>query len=227
VTETDNQFPRASYYRGVLETITKEGDPRELFIDALMDPVFGPRAAIHLVQLRELNVPGARQALEQAASSGSRMGDVYWALSEIYLADSRKAWELLNLSEAKQASQTSARKQNVEGAGARSAAVPEPPMIPYSHGEGDHFRYELESPTGKGPQVSKLANPYFPDELRTQRASGKVVLDVEVTDQGDVAGIYTISALPEVFATLATTAVQDWKFTPNAGKIRVVMQFIP
>jgi hypothetical protein len=211
----------------VLEIITKEGDPRELFIDALMDPVFGPRAAIRLVQLRELNIPGARRALEQAVSSGTRMGDVYYALSEIYLADSRKAWELLQLSDAS-TRQANEIKKNVEGGAQRSGgAVPEPPMIPYNHGEGDHFRYELQSPTGTGPQVRKLTNPYFPDELRTQRAAGKVVLDIEVTDQGDVAGIYTISALPEVFATLATTAVQDWKFMPNAGKIRVVMQFIP
>jgi hypothetical protein len=224
VTETDDQFPRASYYRGVLEIITKEGDPRELFIDALMDPVFGPRAAIRLVQLRELNIPGARRALEQAASSGTRMGDVYWALSEIYLADSRKAWELLQLSQAKQASQTSTRPHGSPEGG---DVVPEPPMIPYNHGEGDRFRYELQSPTGKGPEVIKLTTPYFPDELRTQRAAGKVVLDVEVTEKGDVAGIYTISALPEVFATLATTAVQDWKFTPNPAKIRVVIQFIP
>ena len=220
VTETDVQFARASYYRGVLAVITKDSDPKEHFIDALMDPVFGPRAAIHLVQLHALDIPGARRALEQAAASGTRMGDVYWALSEIYLADSRKAWELLQIAHS---IPTPPKTRGV----VIVSPNPDVPMFSYGHGDGDHFRYELLSPTGKGPDLQKTTTPYFPDELRTQRASGKVILDVEVTELGDVAGIYMISALPEVFGDLAAAAVQDWKFAPGPAKIRVVVQFIP
>ncbi len=222
VTETDDQFARASYYRGILSLITKEGDAKEFFIDALMDPVFGPRAAIRLVQLHELTIPGARRALEEAAAAGTRMGDVYWALSEIYLVDSRKAWDLLQLERSAKAAQTAGRP--------RATPNPQPaeiPMIAYGHGDGDHFRYELLSPTGQGPGLRKMTTVYYPDELMNQRVSGRVVLDVEVTEQCDVAGIYMISALPEVFGGLASAAVQEWKFVPGAGKIRIVVQFIP
>jgi TonB family protein len=100
-------------------------------------------------------------------------------------------------------------------------------MIRYAHDDGDHFRYELLSPSGNGPGVHTLVAPYFPDELLTQRTSGEVVIDIQVTDRGDVAGIWLISAQPEVFADLATAAVHDWKFTPTPAKIRVTMRFIP
>ncbi len=48
VAGVDDEFPRASYYRGVLARLTGKEDPREFFIDALMDPNLGPRAAVQL-----------------------------------------------------------------------------------------------------------------------------------------------------------------------------------
>jgi hypothetical protein len=235
----DDQFPRASYYRGVLARITKEEDPTEFFIDALMDPNFGPRAAIHLVQLHELSVPGARRALEQAAASGTHIGDVYWALSEIYLEDARKAWGLMEVMgttrplPGRAAAQRRQDSPPESGGVPRSAGVvpstepPEVPMISYAHGDGDHFKYELFSASGGGPNVRTLVAPYFPDELLNQRVRGKVVVDVQVTETGEVAGIWMISALPEILGDLATAAVHDWKFNGSAGKIRVTVQFIP
>ena len=100
-------------------------------------------------------------------------------------------------------------------------------MISYAHGDGDHFKYELLSPSGSGPNVRTLVAPYFPDELLNQRVRGKVVVDVQVTETGEVAGIWMISALPEILGDLATAAVHDWKFNGPAGKIRVTVQFIP
>jgi hypothetical protein len=100
-------------------------------------------------------------------------------------------------------------------------------MITYAHGDGAHFKYELQSPGGQGPNVRSLVAPYFPDELLNQRVRGRVVMDVQVTEAGEIAGIWMISALPEILGDLATSAVHDWKFTAPAGKIRVIVQFIP
>jgi len=63
--------------------------------------------------------------------------------------------------------------------------------------------------------------------LLNQRVGGKVVVDVQITDQGEVAGMWLISALPEVLTDLATTAVHDCKFNSAAERIRIVVQFIP
>jgi hypothetical protein len=196
-----------------------------------MDPIFGPRAAINLVQLHEMSIPGARRALEEAAFSGTRMGDVYWALAEIYRDDAQHAWELMKVAGTAPPFRITPPQKGDESATQRGrtapAEVPEVPMISYAHGDGAHFRYELLSPTGKGPNVRLPVAPYFPDELLNQRVGGKVVVDVQITDQGEVAGIWLISALPEVLTDLATTAVHDWKFNSAAERIRIVVQFIP
>jgi hypothetical protein len=228
----DDHYARASYYRGILARISKEEDPREFFIDALMDPTFGPRAAINLVQLHELSIPGARRALEQAAAAGTHIGDVYWAISEIYLDEAHRAWDLLQIAKTTPSAK-SAISPPLEGGVPRSGGLVEPDELaelvlkPYSHGDGDHFRYELQSTTGEGPIVRTLVVPNFPDELVSQRVGGQVVIDLQVTDKGEVAGMWLVSSLPEIFTDLATTAVHDWKFNSGPQKIRAVVQFIP
>ncbi len=218
----DEKFPRASYYHGVLARIRGTGDPREYFIDALLDLNLGPRAAVHLVQLHELQIPAARRALELAAANGTHMSDVYWALSEIYLDDSRRAQEMLRLSQsAPVPAALPTRPPQLD------ETEPELTFTQYASVDGEHFKYDLMSVSGKGPRTQTVVAPYFPQELLSERQSGRVVVDVQVAENGEVAGLWLISASPEVFSALATAAVRDWKFEPLPAKIRVVVQFIP
>jgi TonB family protein len=215
----DEEFPRASYYRGVLARIKGANDAREYFIDALLDLNLGPRAAVHLVQLRELQIPAARRALELAAANGTHMADVYWALSEIYLDDARRAQELLRLSQVKPViAPNPPPVKEVE---------PEPAYIPYATVDNEHFKYELMSVSGGGPQTQMIVPPYFPQELLNERLTGKVVVDVQISERGEVGGLWLISSSPEVFSALATAAVRDWKFEPVSTKIRIVVHFMP
>jgi len=220
VANIDDEFSRASFYKGVLARISHQGDPREYFIDALMDVKLGPRAAINLVQLHELSIPAARRALEQASTAGTHMGDVYWALSEIYLNDTRRAKELVVLTSNRDVQIAPRVKQKQANDTAER-------FVSYSRGEGDHFRYELLSGSEDGPRVQSIVAPLFPEELLQRRLSGRVVVDAQVTEDGNVGGIWLISALPEVFSGLAAEAVRSWKFDPIFRKIRIVIHFVP
>jgi TonB family protein len=75
--------------------------------------------------------------------------------------------------------------------------------------------------------VETFVAPYYPEELLEQKLTGEVVVDVQLTDQGNVAGLWLVSAMPEIFSSLATTAIRQWKFEPVPAKIRVVMEFKP
>jgi TonB family protein len=77
------------------------------------------------------------------------------------------------------------------------------------------------------PQLRTFVPPYYPDELLAERLAGEVVVDVQVTEQGDVAGLWLVSAAPDIFGGLATAAVRDWKFDPLPAKIRVIVEFLP
>jgi len=217
----DDEFPRASYYRGVLARISGEGDPREFFIDALMDLNLGPRAAVHLVQLGELSPPAIRRALEQAAAARTHMSDVYWALSEIYLADARLAEETLKL---RRIASIPAPAPRVTPPADSSA---DPVYTGYAQAGGDHFKYELLAESGTGPKVANAVAPFFPEELLAERLSGRVVIDVQVTETGDVGGVWLISSTPEIFSALATAVIREWKFEAVPGKIRVILHFVP
>jgi TonB family protein len=78
-----------------------------------------------------------------------------------------------------------------------------------------------------GPRLQSFIAPYYPRELLEQKSAGKVVMEVEVTDKGAVAGVWLVSAEPDVFGTLATSAVREWRFEPIPSKIRVVLDFTP
>jgi TonB family protein len=216
----DDEFPRASYYRGVLARITNEGDPREFFIDALMDLNLGPRAAVHLVQLRELTIPAVRRALEKAAASNTHMADVYWALTEIYLDDARRIEETMRLTR-------NAATPQIAAPPLPNPPAADPVFLRYGQGSGDHFKFELLSETGSGPAVETMVTPFYPPELMAERLSGRVVLDVQISEGGEVGGVWLISSTPEIFSGLATAAVRDWKFQPIPSKIRVVLEFSP
>jgi len=96
----------------------------------------------------------------------------------------------------------------------------------YAQGSEDHVRYRLSSDSDQ-PQVTMFVAPYYPAELLEQKQPGEVVLDVQVTNAGTVGGIWLVSAIPDIFGTLATAAIREWKFEPLPAKIRVVLEFLP
>ena len=52
-------------------------------------------------------------------------------------------------------------------------------------------------------------------------------MDVQVTERGEAAGIWLVSATPEIFSSLATSAVRQWRFEALSAKVRVVVEFTP
>jgi hypothetical protein len=216
------EFPRASYYRGVLARLSDhDEDARDLFVDALMDPQLGPRAAVSLVQIGEMQIPSVRSTLEQSARANTRTPDVYWALSEIYLEDIRRIQETVVLS---------ARAMPLPS---RPPATPPEPMPAqeefrnYASGSNSNVRYALLTNSALEPALQTAPSPYYPEELLGDKVGGRVVVDLQVAPTGDVGGVWLVSAVPDVFGTLATTAVRDWKFESVPAVIRVVLEFVP
>ena len=210
---------RVSYYRGILARIANNPAARDFFVDALLDPFLGPRAAAQLVEMGDLHIPSVRKLLEQAAASGTRNSAVYLALTKIYSEDVRQIEEAVRLS---QKSVAPAITPSVMP----GAPVPEPARQLYAQGSEDHVRYRLSSDSDQ-PQVTMFVAPYYPAELLEQKQPGEVVLDVQVTNAGTVGGIWLVSAIPDIFGTLATAAIREWKFEPLPAKIRVVLEFLP
>jgi hypothetical protein len=52
-------------------------------------------------------------------------------------------------------------------------------------------------------------------------------MDVQVTEKGEVAGIWLVSSNPDIFGGLATAAIRQWHFESIPAKIRVVLDFTP
>jgi TonB family protein len=215
------ELTRASYYRGVLARLAGDPGARDFFVDALLDPHLGPRAAVQLVQIGDLHIPAVRSLLEQAAAGGTRNPAVYLALSNIYNDDLRRIEEAVRL----------ARQQPVPAVPTptATAAAPaaEPLRVRYAQGAEQYVRYQLLSDTSEGPRVEKFVEPYYPAELLTEKLSGEVVMDVQITEEGKVASMWLVSATPDIFGTLATSAVRQWKFEAISAKIRVVLEFTP
>jgi TonB family protein len=218
----DAEFPRAAYYRGVLARISDDRETaRDSFVDALLDEQIGPRAAVSLVQIGEMDIPSVRSTLEQAASANTRMSDVYWALSEIYLEDIRRIEETVAL--AADSEPLPSRPIPVD------TAVPPPAaeFTSYSEGMAQNIKYELFTDSALTPGLHANNPPYYPEELLADRVGGRVVVDLQVADDGAVAGLWLVSATPDVFASLATTAVRQWRFEPMAARVRVIFDFVP
>jgi tetratricopeptide (TPR) repeat protein len=148
-------YPRASYYRGVLARITGDSEARDLFVDALLDPQLGPRAAVQLVQMGELHIPAVRTLLQKAAESGTRISDVYWALSEIYLDDLHRIEEAIRL--ARKVPEASAPQISVLPPD--PSDTPEPAWQRYAEGKSENLKYELLSLMPDGPHVQTFVPP--------------------------------------------------------------------
>ena len=209
---------RVSYYRGVLAKIAGNPAARDFFVDALLDPLLGPRAAAKLVEMGELHIPAVRNLLEQAAASGTRNSDVYLALTKIYTEDVHRIEESVRLSQKNAAPPLPA---------SRVSDVPatQPVWHRYAHGSDDHVIYAVLSESENQPRLTTFIAPYYPAELLEQRLSGEVVLDLQITDEGRAGGVWLVSATPDIFGSLATAAVRQWQFEAVSARIRVVLDF--
>ncbi len=212
---------RVSYYRGILAKIARDPAAREFFVDALLDPFLGPRAAVQLVELGDSQIPAVRNLLEEAAAMGTRNPRVYLALTKIYSDDVRDIETAVRL------------KQK---AAAAEALLPMPAKVvedatrawrSYVQGSAQHVRYELSSDSELRPELRTVVPPYYPADLADQKLSGEVIVDVQITEAGKAGGVWLVSATPELFGTLATAAVRQWEFEPLPVKVRVVLQFTP
>jgi TonB family protein len=219
----DGELPRASYYRGVLARLSDQSEEaRDLFVDALMDEHLGSRAAASLVQMGELDIPSVRSTLQRAAEGRTRVPDVYWALSEIHLEDIRRIQETVAL-----AAIEPPLPERPRSSAASTTVEAEPVFNRYGEGVQDNVRYTLLAESQPTPGIQAIVAPYYPEELRNERIGGEVILDLQITDLGDVGGIWIVSSKPDVFESLATPAVRQWKFEGVTAKIRVVLEFVP
>jgi tetratricopeptide (TPR) repeat protein len=219
VARLETEFPRASYYRGVLARLSGAPGARDLFVDALVDEHLGPLAAVNLVQMGDGYIPAVRSSLEKAASRGTHTSAVYWALSEIYLNDLLDIEEVLKLQNRNVVTPPPHTLQ--------SMPVAETARARYAEGTNGNFKFQLLSESALAPQLQTMVTPYYPEELLSQRLGGEVVLDLQLTDKGEVGRLWLVSATPDVFSSLATEAVRRWKFEESAAKIRVILEFLP
>jgi TonB family protein len=211
---------RVSYYRGILSRIAGEPTARDFFVDALLDPFLGARAAVQLVELGDKHIPAVRNLLEEAAEMGTRNSRVYLALTKIYSDDIHEIEEAVRV------------KQKAVPAVSLPAvsSVLQPddrPWRPYIQGSAQHVRYQLSSDSELQPELRTVVPPYYPADLSEQKLSGEVILDVQITEAGKAGGVWLVSAMPDLFGTLATSAVRQWEFEPLPVKVRIVLQFTP
>src|SRR5207302_7149058 len=122
---------RVSYYRGVLAKTGGNPAARDFFVDALLDPLLAPRAAVKLVEMGELHIPAVRNLLEQAAAAGTRNSDVYLALTKIYTEDVHRIEEAVWLSQKSVA-------PPIPPPPVSDTPAQEPVWNRYAHGSDDH-----------------------------------------------------------------------------------------
>ena len=213
---------RVSYYRGVLAQLSGDPAARDFFVDALLDPLLAPRAAVQLVNSGDMHIPSVRLILEEAGARQTRNSEVYLALTKIYSEDIRRIEEAVRLQQ-----KAAAEREVVRRAPPEAPGVPAPDWRPYVRGSLEHFGYDLLSLSEKQPRAIHVVTPYYPPELLSERVSGEVVLEVQVTDEGKVGGVWLVSASPEIFESLAAAAVREWEFEPINTKVRIVLRFTP
>mgnify|MGYP001561666523 CR=1 FL=1 len=168
----------------------------------------------------EMDIPAVRTVLEDASASGTRNPEVYLALAAIHSEDVRRIEETVRLTQQRSAPPVPSPK---------SVDLPatEPIRERYAQGVEQNVQYQLLAETANRPRIEKLVSPYYPAELLGEKLAGEVVIDIQVTEEGKVAGLWLVSATPEVFGNLATAAVRQWQFEAVPAKIRVVIEFRP
>src|SRR4030095_1067598 len=209
------------YYRGILARLSGDPSAREFFVDALLDPFLAPRAAVRLVEMGDMQIPAVRTILEEAAAMRTRTPEVYLALANIYTEEVRRIDEAVRVAKLNAAEPVGVR------ASQNAKSEPSANWNSYMRGSIRNIAYDLLSESDNHPRVTRVVTPYFPPELLIQKTSREVVLDLQVTEEGKVGGIWLISATPEIFSNLATASVREWEFEGIPAKIRVVLKFTP
>lgn len=216
---------RVSYYRGVLARIA--GDPgaaRGFFVDALLDPFLGVRAAVQLAESGDWQIPAVRSLLEEAAAMETRNPKVYLALTKIYTDELNQLEEAVRL---RKAGATPAAPPQPLTKSASEPAGEHSSWQTYVQGTDTHVQYQVMSESDRRPDLRTVVAPYYPPELLEQKVGGEVVVEVQITEQGKVGGLKLVSAMPDLFDTLATAAVRDWEFEPLPVKVRILVRFKP
>jgi TonB family protein len=229
LTATAPGSTRVSYYRGILARLAGDSAAREFFVDALLDPFLAPRAAVQLVAMGDSNIPAVRSILEEAASARTRTPEVYLALATIHQEEVRRIEESVRLNLARDGAAAPPAEGEKESIGRNNPAAPVVEWKSYMSGVADAGKvgYELLADSDRQPRVSLVLAPYYPAELLAEKASGEVVIDVQVGEDGKVGGIWVVSATPELFESLATSSVREWEFERIPAKIRVIVRFNP
>ena len=213
---------RVSYYRGILARIAGDTPAaRDFFVDALLDGALGARAAVQLINLGEWNIPSTRSLLEDAAAAGTRNPAVYVALTKVHAEDARR------IEEAERLTEKGAEPPVPSPAAVEVPRSIEPVWNSYAQGSDRNVRYELWAGSNNPPRIQTFTAPYYPAELIDERLSGEVVLDLQITEEGKVGGVWLVSSMPDVFGGLATASVRQWQFESIPAKIRVVLEFQP
>lgn len=82
------------------------------------------------------------------------------------------------------------------------------------------------------PKPIKMRNPTYPFELRKQKITGTVIVEIIVDQEGHVADVAIVSSPNLLFDEPVVSAVREWLFEPGlrdgqpvTSKIRFPIQF--
>ena len=67
--------------------------------------------------------------------------------------------------------------------------------------------------------------PTYPEAARRARMEGVVELDASVDGRGTVAALDILKSVCPLLDTTAREAVQQWRFSPHAGRLQVTVRF--
>jgi TonB family protein len=65
-----------------------------------------------------------------------------------------------------------------------------------------------------GGEITHRVTPVYPEQARTQRIQGAVVLEAMIKEDGTVAHVTVLSGGPSSLANAARQAVEQWRYTP-------------
>ena len=85
--------------------------------------------------------------------------------------------------------------------------------IPALNSQQDNSQKILLSPEEAQTRLLKRIDPEYPAEALASRRSGRVVLEVNVAENGAVASVHTVSGDP-LLARAASAAVRNWRYEP-------------
>lgn len=72
----------------------------------------------------------------------------------------------------------------------------------------------LGDPEVVAPEIIKKSTPIYPEECKSEKLTGRVVLEVIITEQGNVSAVSIINSPDGRLSEAATNAVTQWKFKP-------------